>query len=70
MDGIVTTDAKEYTAGDMIEITVELLYEKPEGEEPKYLDALNGEYPAKIFIGGSLLFKAPDLHLTVWRSQK
>jgi len=59
VDGIVTTDAKEYTAGDMIEITVELLYgEQPEGEwpedyKPKYLVTLNGEYPAKIFIGGT-----------------
>jgi hypothetical protein len=51
VDGIVTTDAKEYTAGDMIEITVKLLYKK-EGEEPKYLYTLNGEYPAKITIGG------------------
>jgi hypothetical protein len=53
-DGIVTTDAKEYTAGEMIKITVELLYEKlQESAEPKYLDTLNGEYPAKIFIGGT-----------------
>lgn len=53
VDGIVTTDAKEYTAGDMIEITVELLYKKQQAdEEPKYLDTLNGEYPAKITIGG------------------
>src|SRR5690606_29989249 len=53
VDGIVTTDAKEYTAGDMIEITVKLLYEEQqEDEEPKYLDTLNGEYPAEIFIGG------------------
>ena len=52
VDGIVTTDAKEYTAGDMIEITVELLYKKQQkGEKPKYLDTLNGEYPAQIFIG-------------------
>ena len=65
-DGIVTTDAKEYTAGDMIEITVQLLYEEQENndeeqenndeeqennEEPKYLVTLNGEYPAQIFIG-------------------
>jgi hypothetical protein len=51
-DGIVTTNAKEYTAGDMIEITVKLLYEEQqEGKEPKYLDTLNGEYPAQIFIG-------------------
>jgi len=54
VDGIVTTDAKEYTAGEMIKITVELLYEKlQESAEPKYLDTLNGEYPAKIFIGGT-----------------
>jgi len=54
VDGIVTTNAQEYTAGDMIEITVELLYKKQqEGEEPKYLVTLNGEYPAKIFIGGT-----------------
>ena len=52
VDGIVTTDAKEYTAGDMIGITVELLYEvQQEDEEPKYLDTLNGEYPAQITIG-------------------
>jgi hypothetical protein len=52
VDGIVTTNAQEYTAGDMIEITVELLYKKQqEGEEPKYLVTLNGEYPAQIFIG-------------------
>ncbi len=51
-DGIVTTDAKEYTAGDMIEITVQLLYEEQqEGKEPKYLVTLNGEYPAEITIG-------------------
>jgi len=59
VDGIVTTDAKEYTAGDMIKITVKLLYEKqpagkwPEDYKPKYLVTLNGEYPAKIFIGGT-----------------
>lgn len=53
-DGIVTTNAQEYTAGDMIEITVQLLYEEQqEGKEPKYLVTLNGEYPAKIFIGGT-----------------
>ena len=55
VDGIVTTDAKEYTAGDMIEITVQLLYEEYEeqedDEEPKYLVTLNGEYPAEITIG-------------------
>jgi hypothetical protein len=57
VDGIVTTDAKEYTAGDMIEITVKLLYEKQPGGEslenhkPKYLYTLNGEYPAEITIG-------------------
>jgi len=52
VDGIVTTDAKEYTAGDMIEITVKLLYEEQqEGKEPKHLDTLNGEYPAEITIG-------------------
>lgn len=51
-DGIVTTNAQEYTAGDMIGITVELLYEvQQEDEEPKYLVTLNGEYPAQIFIG-------------------
>jgi hypothetical protein len=48
-DGIVTTDAKEYTAGDMIEITVKLLYE--EQQPLKHLDTLNGEYPAEITIG-------------------
>lgn len=53
VDGIVTTDAKEYTAGDMIEITVKLLYEEQQAEEePKYLYTLNGEYPAEITIGG------------------
>jgi len=51
-DGIVTTDAKEYTAGDMIEITVQLLYEEQQDNgEPKYLVTLNGEYPAEITIG-------------------
>lgn len=51
VDGIVTTDAKEYTAGEMIEITVQLLYKQPESEKLKDLVTLNGEYPAEITIG-------------------